>query len=215
MDLVERLAQERRGRLAAERRLEQKSGELFAANEKLGLHARSLSDQIVEQRVVVRNAVSEAQVLKGQQSRFVEDLDRAHTHAVMAERRLWDSINTINDGFAVYDSDLQLVAANSAFMRPLEGLPVTPGMEYADILRLLAESGRADLGGASVEDFLADMAARLDADPIEPVTLQMTNGLWIKLVNRRARDGDLVSLAMSHPKAQDFFKSGARFHRGG
>lgn len=197
MDTVERLAKERRARLAAERLLEQKSRELFAANEKLGLHARSLSDQIVEQRVVARNAVSEAEALKGLQSRFIEDLDRAHTHAVMAERRLWDSINTINDGFAVYDSELRLVAANNAFMRPLEGLPVAPGIEYAEIMRLLAEGGRAELGGVSVKDFVADMAARLETDPIEPVTLQMTNGLWIKLVNRRARDGDLVSLAIN------------------
>ena len=197
MEIVERLARERRARLAAERLLEQKSRELFAANEKLGMHARSLSDQIVEQRVVARNAVSEAQMLKGQQSRFIEDLDRAHTHAVMAERRLWDSINTINDGFAVYDSDLKLVAANSAFLRPLEGLPVAPGIGYADIMRLLAEGGRTELSGLSAEDFVSDMVARLDADPIEPVTLQMTNGLWIKLVNRRARDGDLVSLAVN------------------
>ncbi len=197
MDIVERLAIERRARLAAERLLEQKSRELFAANEKLGMHARSLSDQIVEQRVVARNAVSEAQMLKGQQSRFIEDLDRAHTYAVMAERRLWDSINTINDGFAVYDSDLKLVAANSAFLRPLEGLPVAPGIAYADMMHLLAEGDRTELAGVSVQDFVADMVARLDADPIEPVTLQMTNGLWIKLVNRRARDGDIVSLAVN------------------
>ena len=52
MDIAERLAKERRARLAAERLLEQKSRELFAANEKLGLHARSLSDQIVVQREV-------------------------------------------------------------------------------------------------------------------------------------------------------------------
>ena len=49
MDLTERLAKERRARLAAERLLDQKSRELFAANEKLALHARALSDQIVEQ----------------------------------------------------------------------------------------------------------------------------------------------------------------------
>ena len=197
MDTVERLARERRARLAAERLLEQKSRELFAANEKLGMHARLLSDQIVEQRGIAASAVSETVKLKGQQSRFIEDLDRAHTHAVMAERRLWDSINTINDGFAVYDSDLRLVAANTAFLRPLEGLSVKPGIAYADVCRLLAEGDRAELSGISVEDFVADMVARLDADPIEPVTLQLTNGLWIKLVNRRARDGDLVSLAVN------------------
>ncbi len=94
MDLSERLVKERRARLAAERLLEQKSRELFAANEKLAIHARSLSDQIVEQRQVVKSALSEAELLKNQNTRFVEDLDRAHTAAVMAERRLWDALET-------------------------------------------------------------------------------------------------------------------------
>lgn len=97
MDLSERLAKERRARLAAERLLEQRTRELFAANEKLALHARVLSDQIVEQRVVVQTAVTEAETLKGQNTRVLRDLERAHTAAVMAERRLWDSIDTIRD----------------------------------------------------------------------------------------------------------------------
>jgi len=65
MEFAERLAKERRARLAAERLLEQKSRELFAANEKLAMHARSLSDQIVEQRQVVKSALTEAEALKG------------------------------------------------------------------------------------------------------------------------------------------------------
>ncbi len=196
MDIADQLAKERRARLAAERLLEQKSRELFAANEKLGLHARSLSDQIVVQREVTRSALSEAASLKGQNSRFVEDLDRAHTSAVMAERRLWDSINTINDGFAVYDADLRLVTANSAFMAVMDGLGIAPGISYADMVRLVAASGRVELGSVSVDDFVADMVARLDTDPIEPVTVPLSSGNWIRLVNRRARDGDMVTLAL-------------------
>jgi len=49
MDIAERLVKERRARLAAERLLVHKSRELFVANQKLGMHARGLSDQIVEQ----------------------------------------------------------------------------------------------------------------------------------------------------------------------
>ena len=73
-------------------------------------------------------ALSEAEALKGQNSRFLTDLDRAHTAAVMAERRLWDSINTIRDGFAVFDPDLKLVAANRAYLAAFEGQPVAPGI---------------------------------------------------------------------------------------
>jgi signal transduction histidine kinase/DNA-binding response OmpR family regulator len=196
MEMAERLAKERRARLAAERLLEQKSRELFAANEKLGLHARSLSDQIVVQREVTRSALSEAEVLKGQNSRFVVDLDRAHTTAVMAERRLWDSINTINDGFAVYDADLRLVAANRAYLMIIEGLQVAPGMPYADLILAAATMGRFDLGGLSPPEFAADLVARLDADTIEPLTVQLTNGTWLRMVNRRSQDGDLVSLVL-------------------
>jgi signal transduction histidine kinase/DNA-binding response OmpR family regulator len=197
MDLTERLVRERRARLAAERLLEQKSRELFAANEKLAIHARSLSDQIVEQRQVVKSALSEAEVLKDQNHRFVADLDRAHTAAVMAERRLWDSVNTIRDGFAVFDSGLRMVAANRAWLAPFDGLPIAPGIPYADMLVHVAASGAIQMGEETADAFVARMRARLDADPIEPVTLHFTNGTWVKLQDRRARDGDLVCLALN------------------
>ena len=88
MDIAERLAKERRGRLAAERLLEQKQRELFAANEKLALHARSLSDQIVEQRQAVRSALSEAEVLKHALVRAPEPVewDEAAEEAAAAAR---------------------------------------------------------------------------------------------------------------------------------
>ena len=197
MDIAERLAKERRARLAAERLLEQKSRELFAANEKLGLHARALSDQIVVQREVARSARSEAELLKGQNSRFVADLDLAHTAAVMAERRLWDSINTINDGFAVFDSDLNLIAANSAYLDAFEGHTFAPGIAYAEILRHAVNSGLVDIADLATDDWVAEMILRWDADPIEPKVVQFRNGNWVRLVDRRARDGDMVSLAIN------------------
>jgi signal transduction histidine kinase/CheY-like chemotaxis protein len=196
MDLSERLVRERRARLAAERLLEQKSRELFAANEKLAIHARSLSDQIVEQRQAVRSAISEAEVLKDQNHRFVEDLDRAHTAAVMAERRLWDAINTVRDGFAVFDTSLKLATANHAWLSWFKDQPVAPGIPYEDVLSILANAGILDLGEEAAADFVSRMRARIDIDPIEPVTLKLSNGTWIKLQDRRAADGDLVSLAI-------------------
>jgi signal transduction histidine kinase/DNA-binding response OmpR family regulator len=197
MEFAERLAKERRARLAAERLLEQKSRELFAANEKLALHARSLSDQIVEQRQVVKSALTEAETLKGQQSRFVDELDRAHTAAVMAERRLWDSINTIQDGFAVFDSGLKLVAANRAYLAPFRDHIVVPGLPYADILRIAAERGMIDMGEMAADDWVASMQTRWDQDPIEPMTVRFRNGTWVRLVDQRARDGDMVSLVLN------------------
>ena len=196
MDIADRLARERRARLAAERLLEQKSRELFAANEKLALHARSLSDQIVEQRQVVRDAVTEAEVLKGQNARFQTDLERAHTAAVMAERRLLDSMNALRDGFAVFDADLCLVTANSAYMACFGGQGIAPGIPYGQVLRLGAESGLIDTGPDGAEAWVAMMLDRLQEDYIPARVVAFRNGSWMRFVDRRARDGDLVTLAI-------------------
>jgi signal transduction histidine kinase len=198
MDIAERLAKERRARLAAERLLEQKSRELQAANEKLALHARVLSDQVVEQRHAVASARSQAEVLKGQNSRFMTDLDRAHTAAVMAERRLWDSINTLKDGFAVFDSREKLVMANRAYLSPFERFPeVRPGIAYGDIIALCAREGLILRGDTTASDWVARIRARWEQDPIPPEVVQFHNGTWVRLVDRRARDGDMVTLALN------------------
>lgn len=196
MELMERLAKERRARLAAERLLEQRTRELFAANEKLAVHARSLSDQIVEQRQVVHSVRSEAEELKGQNSRFLHDLNRAHTAAVMAEQRLRESINTIRDGFAVFDADLNLVMANHAYLAFFEGEGIGPGTGYTDLIRLAARNGKIDLQGEDPDQWAARMCDRIAGDRIEAETARLANGSWIRMVDRRARDGDMVSLVM-------------------
>jgi hypothetical protein len=197
MEIAERLAKERRARLAAERLLDQKSRELFAANEKLALHARALSDQIVEQRQVVKSALTEAELLKGQNSQVKGDLDRAHSAAVMAERRLWDSINTIPDGFAVFDANSCLVAANSAYLAAFRGTDIALGATYGDILRIAACNGLIELAGEAAEDWCARMLDRWQGEVIEPVVVPLRGGVWLRLVDRRARDGDRVSLALN------------------
>ncbi len=197
MDMMERLAKERRSRMAAERLLEQKSRELFAANEKLALHARGLAVQVVEQRSVARAAQSEAAELKGLNSRFVTDLEAAHTASVVAERRLRDSIDTIRDGFAVFDAESRLVTANRAYLAAFEGHDVAPGITYAQLLRLTGETGLIDIGGRTVDQWVAEMLARWDADPIPHQVVQFSSGVWVRLMDRRARDGGMVSLAFN------------------
>lgn len=198
MDLAERLARERRARLLAERRLEQKSRELTAANERLALHARALADQFHAQRQVAASARSEAATLKGLSSRVVDDLERANTSAVMAERRLWDSINAISDGFAVFDAGHRLVAANRAYLAPFDAFPeIRPGVRYHDLLRIAARAGLVDLGAEGADLWAARMAARWEEATIPPAEVRLTSGLWLRVIDVRARGGDVVSLSVN------------------
>lgn len=135
-------------------------------------------------------------MLKGQNSRFLTDLDAAHTTAVMAERRLRDSVNALRDGFAVFDADRRLLVANRSYLSPYRDYNVGPGTAYAEILKITAEEGMVDIGDEMPNAWIEKMLARWDSDPIAPETIQFTSGQWLRLVDTRARDGDMVCLAL-------------------
>ena len=81
----------------------------------------------------------------------------------IAERRLWDSIETIEDGFAVFDPSDVMIAANSAYLRVFDGLEdVKPGITYPDIVRLAVEEGLIDIGETTRDAFIDAALARAD-----------------------------------------------------
>jgi signal transduction histidine kinase/CheY-like chemotaxis protein len=187
----DRLAQERRARLAAERLLAQKSQELFSANKRLAQHADAMSDQVIEQR-------QENAELVGQTTKVRADLEVATEKAQRAERRLWDSLAIIEDGFAIYDRDWRLVAANAAFIRVFDGIAeVGPGASYESIMRIAVDEGIIDIEGTHPDDWLDAMIARWEQDPIPQKTIKLWNGGYIKLVDIRSPEGDMVSLALN------------------
>ncbi|WP_082688820.1 response regulator [Ruegeria marisrubri] len=190
MSLAEKLAQERRARLAAERLLQLKQAELSAANRKLGQHALALTREIGETRAEVANVRVENEKVK-------TDLTEAHAKIEIAERRLWHSIQTIQDGFAVFGRDDRLICANTAYLSVFDGLDeVAPGISYTRILEILTEEGIVDLGETPADEWRARMRDRwLSTDPA-PTVIQLWNGTCIKLIDRRGPEGDAVSLAL-------------------
>ena len=198
MSLSEKLAQERRARLAAERLLELKQTELFQANQKLSHHARALSDEIIEKRQEMNNVRSVAEALKGENTKVRFDLKTAESKVVIAERRLWDSIETIEDGFAVFDKEHRLVAANKSYLAAFDGVDeVIPGVTYARLLELATEEGMVDIADYSASDWQQEMLIRWHEEEIPQQVIKLWNGHYLKLVDKRSGDGETVSLALN------------------
>ena len=190
MSLAEKLTQERRGRLAAERMLELKQAELFAANRKLGLHAQRLSDEIIETR-------AEVETIRGENQRVRSDLNAAREKIELTERRLWQSIETIKDGFALFNSNNEMIMANRAYLAIFEGLEiVAPGVNYVTILQVLTEEGIVNTGTLSAKSWRRLMTERLHDPAPEPTVMQLWNGHHIKLIDQRGASGDMVSLGL-------------------
>lgn len=191
MSLANKLAEERRGRLAAERMLELKQAELFAANRKLGRHAQALSEEITETRAEVATVRDENQRVKS-------DLTVANHKIEVAERRLWHSIETITDGFAVFDDTNQMIMANRAYLVIFEGLDsVRIGANYVTILQAMTDEGIVNTEDLTPDDWRTMMTKRLQARDPEPVTIRLWNDQYIRLIDRRGPGGDIVSLGLN------------------
>ncbi len=198
MSKIDPLSMERRARLAAERMLDLKQNELFAANAELSKHALALSGEIIEQREEVETVRHVAEELRGENTRALKDLEQANDATDRAERRLWDSVETIVDGFAVFDSSGALVAANSAYLSVFEDMEmVVPGIRYAAIVDIMMDEGIVDTDGQQPEDWRSDMLTRWQSTELQPKVIKLWNGEFIKLVDRRSKNGDTVSLALN------------------
>ena len=190
MSLADKIAEERRARLAAERLLELKQAELSAANRKLGRHALALTKQI---------GVTQAEVatVRDENAKVKSDLSMANEKIETAERRLWHSIQAFQDGFAFFNADSQLIGANTAYLNIFDGLEeVTPGISYMRILQILTDEGLVNTGDMKPDSWRAMMSERWLSMSPDPVIIQMWDDRYLRLIDQRGHGGDVVSLAL-------------------
>jgi len=197
MPIANKLAEERRARLAAERLLELKQAELSAANRKLGRHALALTKQIGATQAEVATFRDEVATVRGENEKVKSDLTVANEKIEVAERRLWHSIQTIQDGFAFFGADSKLIGANGAYLNTFEGLEeITPGVSYVRILQLMIDEGLINTGQLNPDEWRSMMTTRWLSPTPKPVVIRLWNNNYIKLIDQRGHGGDVVSLAL-------------------
>ena len=188
MNIASKLTNERRSRLAAERMLELKQAELFAANRKLGQHAQELNEEIFETR-------AEVETIRGENLRVKSDLSAANQRIAITERRLWQTIQTINDGFAFFNEDNRMIMANNAYLAIFDGLEdIRTGVDYITILQAMTDEGIVNTADMRPTAWRQMMTERLQQPKPPPVVIQLWNGSHIRMTDQRGPDGDMISL---------------------
>ncbi len=107
-------------------------------------------------------------------------------HSKTADIRLRDAIETISEAFVLWDADNRLVMCNSKYQQ-LHGIPdsaLVPGTPYAEVIA----AGRKPLVRAQV---IADGRPEEGARSFE---LQLEDGRWLQINERRTKDGGFVSV---------------------
>ncbi len=188
MKVTHQLAAERSARMAAEQRLVAMEEELFAAHEQLDQHASALARQIGRSRQEVENVRTENE-------QFRSDLTQAQEEIARTERRLWASLQSVNDGFAFFGPDQRLIGANAAYMATFDGIEeVSPGITYSRILELLMEHKLVRTGERTPEQWLDMFHERWRMDKPPQVIVEFSNDQYVRLIDRRGPDGETICI---------------------
>ena len=112
----------------------------------------------------------------------------------LARQRLVEAIESISEGFALYDAEDPLVLSNRRYREvasPADPEAIVPGLTFKSVIRRVAALGAVDTAGHRNEDWIAQrMAAHLRRDGLS--MLYEHRDRWLQVSERPAGNGGLV-----------------------
>ncbi len=123
-----------------------------------------------------------------ERKRVAEQLERT-------QRRLDEAIESISEGFALWDAEDRLVLCNSVFRRYFRGVEdrVAPGVLFDDILRAGFDRGMFPTAGAHFAPWMERVQV-LRRNPQGPREQQLAGDISLRVTDHRISDGWLVSI---------------------
>ena len=111
-----------------------------------------------------------------------------------SEQRLTDAIESISEGFSLYDAEDRLIVCNSAYAELHPGLGMsTPGTPFQTLVRNAAEQGLVEEAKGRVDEWVAErLAKRKQAG--EPHVQRRADGRWVQVNERKTTEGGTVTV---------------------
>ncbi|MBD2745464.1 response regulator [Microvirga sp. BT688] len=113
-----------------------------------------------------------------------------------ARQRLIDAIESINEGFALYDAEDRLILCNSRYeelLYPGSGVPMEPGTSFETVIRRAAERGLILEAKGRVDTWVAERLAR-HRNPVAAEIQHRDGNRWIQVCERRIAGGGTVAV---------------------
>jgi PAS domain S-box-containing protein len=125
-------------------------------------------------------------------------LREAKTRAEQAETLLRDAVDSMFEGFVIYDGKDRLVMCNEAYRRmyPHSAPLMVPGVRYETLVRnSLATGNYPDAAGREEEWIARFMEAHRNG--YKEVETQLAGGKWVLVADRRMRNGCIAGLRLN------------------
>ena len=124
----------------------------------------------------------------------VTELKLREEEASFARRRLLEAIETITEGFALYDDHDRLILCNSRYTTLMQqglGSLVQIGDTFESIVRRAVEKGLIPAAQDDPEKWICDRLAK-HREPGEPIVFERGDGRWYQISERKTRDDGIV-----------------------
>jgi PAS domain S-box-containing protein len=113
-----------------------------------------------------------------------------------AEARLRDAIESLADGFILWDGEDRPIMRNEAVgrMDPEMGEMLVPGTSFAEFVERRVRLGRIAQALGREEAYVQERVNHHRNPTGEPFEQRLSNGRWVRMRERRTREGGIVSV---------------------
>lgn len=117
------------------------------------------------------------------------------TERRMAEQRLTDSLESISEGFVLYDKNDKLVVCNSKYKEIYTASTeaILPGATFEEIIRYGVANGQYLEAQGREEEFIRERVAK-HQNPTEVIEQPLAGGRWLRIEERKTKEGGIVGI---------------------
>lgn len=168
--------------------------------------AFSMFENAIALEAMVRDRTAELEDALAQLASLNAQMELAHRDADASRARLRDAIESLADGFALFDADDRLLMCNRAFLKfwpELEDL-TEKGAAFTDLAEMLARSGRTIGSLLSPDRWIKDRVSRHSKAAGAHVQA-LSDGRWLQINELRTSEGGTVGIYtdITSVKAED------------
>jgi PAS domain S-box-containing protein len=128
-------------------------------------------------------------------ARDVTEQAEASERAIQSQAQLTQALESISEGFALFDPDDRLVLCNNKFRMSFAPVAdrIVPGTHFTDFIRALVDAGEVVVPNGDREAWFANRL-KLRAEPRASFELKLSDGRWFKVSDHRTADGSMVGI---------------------
>jgi PAS domain S-box-containing protein len=125
----------------------------------------------------------------------ISEQEATASRAAQSQNQLAQALDSISEGFALFDANERLVLSNQKFRMsfPHISADIVPDMSFEEFLRAGLAAGDISVPAEEQEAWLANRL-RLRAEPRVSFEVKLTDNRWIKVSDHRTADGSTVGI---------------------